>query len=98
MSLRLQIHSRKFLFGGGYVPGSNVADIDYLEIQSQGNAVSFGDLTSARREFGASSEWSWRIRLMAVPQQIPEGAIRFNTDSSKMEVWIGDKWMQVVCL
>ena len=26
---------------------------------------------------------------------IPEGAIRFNTDSSKMEVWIGDKWMQV---
>ena len=32
---------------------------------------------------------------MAVPQQIPEGAIRFNTDSSKMEVWIGDKWMQV---
>ena len=26
---------------------------------------------------------------------IPEGAIRFNTDSSKMEVWVGDKWMQV---
>jgi len=26
---------------------------------------------------------------------IPEGAIRFNTDSSKMEVWIGDKWMIV---
>ena len=26
---------------------------------------------------------------------IPEGAIRFNTDSNKMEVWIGDKWMQV---
>ena len=28
-------------------------------------------------------------------QRIPEGAIRFNTDSSKMEVWIGDKWMIV---
>ena len=26
---------------------------------------------------------------------IPEGAIRHNTDSNKMEVWIGDKWMQV---
>ena len=26
---------------------------------------------------------------------IPEGAIRYNTDSNKMEVWIGDKWMQV---
>ena len=30
-----------------------------------------------------------------IPQEIPEGAIRFNTDSSKMEVWVGDKWMQV---
>ena len=27
--------------------------------------------------------------------RVPEGAIRYNTDSSKMEVWIGDKWMQV---
>ena len=26
---------------------------------------------------------------------IPEGAIRYNTDSNKMEVWIGQKWMQV---
>tara|TARA_B100000424_G_scaffold5355_1_gene3982 strand:- start:247 stop:762 length:516 start_codon:yes stop_codon:yes gene_type:complete len=24
---------------------------------------------------------------------IPEGAIRFNTDSSKMELWNGQKWM-----
>ena len=30
-----------------------------------------------------------------IPQQIPEGAIRYNTDSNKMEVWIGDKWMIV---
>ena len=28
-------------------------------------------------------------------QPIPEGAIRFNTDSSKMEVWNGQKWMIV---
>ena len=27
--------------------------------------------------------------------KIPEGAIRYNTDSNKMEVWIGQKWMQV---
>ena len=27
--------------------------------------------------------------------RIPEGAIRFNTDSNKMEVWIGEKWMIV---
>jgi len=26
---------------------------------------------------------------------IPAGAIRYNTDSNKMEVWIGDKWMIV---
>ena len=29
------------------------------------------------------------------PKEIPEGAIRYNTDSNKMEVWIGDKWMIV---
>ena len=28
-------------------------------------------------------------------KRIEEGAIRYNTDSNKMEVWIGDKWMQV---
>ena len=28
-------------------------------------------------------------------KRIEEGAIRHNTDSTKMEVWIGDKWMQV---
>ena len=27
--------------------------------------------------------------------KIPEGAIRYNTDSNKMELWIGDKWMIV---
>ena len=27
--------------------------------------------------------------------KVPEGAIRYNTDSNKMEVWIGQKWMQV---
>ena len=26
------------------------------------------------------------------PRETPEGAIRYNTDSNKMEVWIGDKW------
>ena len=26
---------------------------------------------------------------------IPEGAIRYNTDSNKMELWIGEKWMIV---
>ena len=30
-----------------------------------------------------------------IPREVPEGAIRYNTDSNKMEVWIGDKWMQV---
>ena len=28
-------------------------------------------------------------------KRIEEGAIRYNTDSNKMEVWIGEKWMQV---
>ena len=29
------------------------------------------------------------------PRETPEGAIRFNTDSSKMELWNGQKWMIV---
>ena len=29
------------------------------------------------------------------PVEIPTGAVRFNTDSSKMEVYIGDTWMEV---
>ena len=33
--------------------------------------------------------------MSLIPQQIPEGAIRYNTDSNKMELWVGDKWMQV---
>ena len=28
-------------------------------------------------------------------QPIPEGAIRYNTDSNKMELWNGQKWMIV---
>ena len=28
-----------------------------------------------------------------IPKEIPEGAIRYNTDSNKMELWIGEKWM-----
>jgi len=30
-----------------------------------------------------------------IPREVPEGAIRYNTDSNKMEVWIGEKWMIV---
>ena len=29
------------------------------------------------------------------PVEIPTGAVRFNTDSSNMEVYIGDTWMEV---
>ena len=49
-------NSLRGVFGGGYVPSSNTDDINYLEIQSMGNSVTFGNLTVARREFGASSE------------------------------------------
>ena len=29
------------------------------------------------------------------PREVPTGAVRFNTDSSKMEVYIGSTWMEV---
>jgi len=33
--------------------------------------------------------------MSIIPDSVPTGAIRFNTDSNKMECWIGTKWMQV---
>ena len=30
-----------------------------------------------------------------IPQEIPTGAVRYNTDSNKMEVYIGSTWMEV---
>ena len=29
------------------------------------------------------------------PVEIPLGAVRFNSDSQKLEYWVGDVWMQV---
>ena len=29
------------------------------------------------------------------PREIPTGAVRYNTDSNKMEVYIGRTWMEV---
>ena len=42
------------VFGGGNAPGSN-DEIDYINIHTLGNAVDFGVLTVARRNFGACS-------------------------------------------
>ena len=33
--------------------------------------------------------------MSLTPKEIPTGAVRFNTDSSKMEVYIGSTWMEV---
>ena len=32
---------------------------------------------------------------MSTAQPIPTGAVRYNTDSNKMEVYIGSTWMEV---
>ncbi len=37
------------LFAGGFVPGSVVNEIDFINVDSTGNAVDFGNLTQARR-------------------------------------------------
>ena len=29
------------------------------------------------------------------PQEIPLGAMRFNSDSQKLEYWMGSAWMQI---
>ena len=33
--------------------------------------------------------------MSLTPREIPTGAVRYNTDSNKMEVYIGSTWMQV---
>ena len=33
--------------------------------------------------------------MSLTPREIPTGAVRYNTDSNKMEVYIGDIWMEV---
>ena len=33
--------------------------------------------------------------MSSTPKEIPTGAVRYNTDSNKMEVYIGDTWMEV---
>ena len=33
--------------------------------------------------------------MSLTPREIPTGAVRFNTDSSRMEVYVGDTWMEV---
>ena len=44
------------VYNSGHTPAGGLTnDIEFMEIQSQGNAIFFGDLTSARRFPGASS-------------------------------------------
>ena len=33
--------------------------------------------------------------MSMIPQDVPTGAIRYNTDSNKMECFNGTKWMQI---
>ena len=33
--------------------------------------------------------------MSLTPREIPIGAVRFNTDSNKMEVYVDDTWMTV---
>ena len=33
--------------------------------------------------------------MSLTPKEIPTGAVRYNTDSNKMEVYIGSTWMEV---
>ena len=43
------------VFGGGEVPGTHNETIDYVQIQSMGNATDFGSLTTSGRNMCAPS-------------------------------------------
>ena len=48
--------STRGVFGGGTAPGTpNFGDINYVSIFTQGNAVDFGDLLTARHSPSACS-------------------------------------------
>ena len=46
------------LFGGGSIPGTILNVIDYIQIQSTGNAIDFGDLTQTRQVLNSCSSTS----------------------------------------
>ena len=77
------------VFAGGNNPPTFQEVIDYVTIATTGNATDFGDLTQDRGGMGGCSDSSWRSRIMAheelPPLNITPGAIRFNTDSMKLE-------------
>ena len=47
--------SGRGVFGGGFSPSTRVSTIDYINIQTKGNAVNFGNLTVARNRLNACS-------------------------------------------
>ena len=66
----------------GYLHTSFKVNTILFVTTTTGNASDFGDLTLARQ-----SQWL-HLMVTDINNEIPEGAIRFNTDSNKMEVML----------
>ena len=71
------------VFGAGYVdPGVNTTTISYIEIQTQGNAQDFGDLTSARRGAGCVTNLTRGVFMGGVTTPTITNIMDFVTISS----------------
>ena len=72
--------------------------IDFVTIASTGDAVDFGDLQSPTFNI---SRWHQTVTVVSHKYgrgikydviEIPQGAIRFNTDSQKLEFYAQGEW------
>ena len=72
---------RGLIFGGYPTGGPQVTDIDYFNIQSQGNSLAFGDLLSATRMNGGLSSNTRGINAVSYPS--PQNEITYVTIASE---------------
>ena len=87
------------VIGGGSVPGGT--GMQFVEIASTGGGTDFG-------EFGVHAQarsrhvvyWSWRSLNINMEKPSLDtakaGAMRFNTDSSQMEIYDGNQWTGIL--
>jgi hypothetical protein len=86
------------LIGGGAVP-STTNVINYITIASTGDALDFGDRTVSNARLSGCSSTTRGIFAGGTGESNvitpPSGALRFNSDSGKLEYYNGEVWWQI---
>ena len=71
--------------------------MDFVTIATTGNATDFGDFNTRRRVVWWVSDSHGGIGNERNPslETATSGSIRFNTDSSKLEIYNGEQWFEI---